>query len=472
MAQRSNKPSATVLVIEDDQIARVALEEQLRDAGYEVTGCETAEAALQAMKEQGFDVAISDVRLPSMDGITFLERARAVNPQMVLIMLTGYGTVPDAVRAMKLGAADYLCKPVSADEILLRMQRALDYRQVSRDRERLQSEVEKIFSYHNIVGRSEVMENILSLVESIKDIDSTVLIEGPTGTGKDLLARALHFAGRRRAEPFVAVNCMVLSRDLLESELFGHERGAFTGALSDKPGRFELAGGGTVLLDDVDDIPLDLQGKLVDVLERRRCERVGGRRPIALSCRVICATKQNLADLVAVGRFRDDLYYRMNVVKISIPPLKQRKDDIPCLAEHFVKHYSERLGRRVRSIAPQTMQILLAYDWPGNVRELEHAIERAVVLAAGEELLAGDLPPGIQDKAATGAAYALHLPSAGRIDLPQLLQEIEAKVIDWALTLSKGQQAGAAELLGLPRTTLQAKLQKLRGPQNAEPPGT
>jgi DNA-binding NtrC family response regulator len=463
MKEQDSKPPVRVIVVEDDQIARLTLEEQLRDGGCEVLSFATAEPALESLKQGGADVVLSDLRLPGMDGLTFLEQAKQSDQQLIVIMLTGYGTVQDAVRAMKLGAADYLCKPVSADEILLRMERALDYRQAGRDRDRLQHEVEKLFSYHNVVGHSPAMQQIFGVVETIKDIDSTVLIEGETGTGKDILARAIHFSSQRRSQPFMAANCMVLSRDLLESELFGHDRGAFTGALHDKLGRFELAGRGALLLDDVDDIPLDLQGKLVDVLERRKFERVGGSKSIFLTCRIICATKKNLSELVAAGRFRDDLYYRMNVVKISIPPLRQRKEDIPPLVEHFLEIYRRRLERKVRSVAPATMQILMAYDWPGNVRELEHTIEVALALCHGVELTPEDLPPHFRGQSAD-AGYSLRLPTQGQIDLPKLLHDVEAQAIDWAMALSKGQQAGAAELLAIPRTTLQAKLQKLREP--------
>lgn len=460
MAPKSNGPSAKVLIVEDDAIARMSLEEQLRDAGYEVSTFETAESALEALHADAFDIAVSDVRLPGMDGLAFLEEAKKVDPQLLAIMLTGFGTVDDAVRAMKLGAADYLSKPVSADELCMRIERALAFRQADRDRRRLQSEVEEKFSYHSIVGRNESMQKIFGLIDLVKDIDSTILIEGETGTGKDLVARAIHFMSLRRRQPFVAVNCMVLSRALLESELFGHERGAFTGAHRAKPGRFEVAGQGTVLLDDVDDIPLDLQGKLVNVLEQRKCERVGSTKQIDLSCRVVCATKKDLAQLVKDGRFRDDLYYRMNVVNIHIPPLRERKDDIPWLAEHFLEIFNERLKRNVRSILPEAMQELHACDWPGNVRELEHVIERAVALCPADCIAPADLPSLSHQEGADGALYRLNLPPRGKLDLPRLLADVEAEVIKWAVSLSKGQQAGAAGLLGIPRTTLQAKMRK------------
>ena len=460
MPKQSGRPPARLIVIEDDVIARVSLEEQLQDAGYEVAAHGTVESALEVLKSRNFDVAICDVRLPGTDGFAFLAEARRVNCEMLVIMLTGYGAVEDAVRAMKMGAADYLCKPVSADEICMRIERSLEYRQADLDRRRLQREVEKLYSYHNLIGHSEAMQEIFGLVELVKDIDSTILIEGDTGTGKDALARAIHFTSVRREHPFVAANCMVLSRELLESELFGHERGAFTGAYRDKPGRFEVAGQGTILLDDVDDIPLDLQGKLVNVLEQRKAERVGSTNQIDLSCRVICATKKNLAELVKAGRFRDDLYYRMNVVNIRVPPLAERKDDIAWLAEHFLELYNKRLGRNVREITPAAMQVLHAYDWPGNVRELEHVIERTIVLSSNEKITPADLPPGIRQQAAEGERYTLHLPAQGKVDLAKLLCDVEAEAIKWAMTLSKGQQVGAAELLNIPRTTLQAKLHK------------
>jgi DNA-binding NtrC family response regulator len=252
---------------------------------------------------------------------------------------------------------------------------------------------------------------------------------------------------------------MVLSRTLLESELFGHERGAFTGAYKSQPGRFEIAGRGSVLLDDVDDIPLDLQGKLVNVLQERKCERVGSTKQVDLSCRVICATKANLSDLVAQGRFRDDLYYRMNVVKIRVPALRERRGDIPALAEHFLKMYNERLGREVRAITPEAMQVLHAYDWPGNVRELEHVIERAVALCTGEVIAPAQLPEALR-QADEDALYSLHLPAEGKVDLQELMAQVESDLIDWATALSKGRQTAAAEMLNLPRTTLQAKMAK------------
>jgi len=460
---RSKPRTARVLVVEDDEVARVALAEQLSDAGHEVAAFETGEKALEAASGDAFDVAVSDVRLPGMNGIEFLEKVRAASPATLVIMLTGYGAVEDAVEAMKLGAADYLCKPVSADEILVRIERALEFRRARDDRDRLQREVETMFSYQNIIGRSDAMQDIFRLIEMVKDIDSTVLIEGETGTGKDRIARAIHFAGRRRESPFIPVNCMVLSRSLLESELFGHERGAFTGAYKARPGRFEIAGQGTVLLDDVDDIPLDLQGKLVNVLERHKCERVGSTREIDLSCRVLCATKVELSGLVEEGRFRDDLYYRMNVVNIRVPPLRERRGDIPWLAEHFLKEYNEKLGRTVRLITPQAMQVLHAWDWPGNVRELEHVIERAIALCTGDRITPDDLPEEMREGAEPGALFTLNLPPAGKIDLQRLLHDVEGAAINWASALSKGKQSVAAELLNIPRTTLQAKMHKHEG---------
>lgn len=463
MSNRNNRIQARVIVVEDDEVARVALAEQLGDAGHEVRAFETAEKALEAAAADSFDVAVSDVRLPGMDGIEFLEKVRLASPGTLVIMLTGYGAVEDAVAAMKLGAADYLCKPVSADEILMRIERALEFRQARDDRDRLQREVETLFSYQNIIGRSDAMQDVFRLIEMVKDIDSTVLIEGETGTGKDRIARAIHFAGWRREYPFIPVNCMVLSRSLLESELFGHERGAFTGAYKAQAGRFEVAGRGTVLLDDVDDIPLDLQGKLVNVLEQRKCERVGSTKEIDLACRVLCATKVDLAGLVEEGRFRDDLYYRMNVVNIRIPPLRERRGDIPWLAEHFLESYNEKLGRSVRLITPQAMQVLHAWDWPGNVRELEHVIERAIALCTTDRITPDDFPGQMREGAEPGALFTLKLPPEGRVDLQKLLHDVEGAAIRWAGALSKGKQSAAAELLEIPRTTLQAKMQKHEG---------
>ncbi len=458
-----------ILIVEDDEVCRLPMEAQLAGAGHEVTGVERAEEALAAL--DGVDVLITDVRLPGRSGLELIAelRQREVRPQVIVI--TGYGTIAQAVEAMKLGAVDYLTKPVSAEEILLKLRRLIEFDEIRRDRQRLQREVERRFSVGGMVGVSSAMRGVLEMAEVAKDIDATVLIAGETGVGKEALAKAIHYTGARKDRPFVAVNCQALSRDILESELFGHEQGAFTGAIRRKRGRFELAEAGTLFLDDVDDIPMELQVKLLRVLDERRFERVGGEQRLELRCRVLCATKRDLMEMVQAGSFRKDLYYRIKVIEIYIPPLRERREDIPVLAEHFLAEYARRLGRGVRGIDPEAMKLLLSHSWPGNVRELEHLIERAVAFCEGPQLRAGDLADLPGQARAAERLYALNLPATGGVDFNEVLDQITREMLDWAMFVCDDNQARAARFLGIPRTTLQHHLAKRRAAPAKDAPG-
>jgi len=452
-----------ILIVEDDEVCRLPMEAQLSNAGHEVEGVDRAEKALALLDGEDVDVVITDVRLPGLDGLGLIQELKRRGCASQVVVITAYGTVRQAVEAMKLGAQDYLTKPVSAEEILLKLERLVEFDRIRRDRQRLQQEVERRFSVGGMVGVSAGMRRVLEMAEVARDIDATVLIVGETGVGKEALARAIHYTGRRKGEPFVAVSCQALSRDILESELFGHEQGAFTGAIRRKLGRFELAEGGTLFLDDVDDIPLELQVKLLRVLDERAFERVGGEQRQQLNCRILCATKGDLLEMARAGRFREDLYYRIKVIQIVIPPLRERREDIPVLAEHFLAAFAERFGRDIRGIEPEAMKLLVGHNWPGNVRELEHVMERAVAFADGQRIAVGDLAelPGASP-ADTSRMHTLNLPATGGLDFNELMRQIEREALDWAMFVCDNNQARAAKFLGIPRTTLQHHLSKHR----------
>ncbi len=449
-----------ILIVEDDEVCRLPMEVQLTRAGHEVVGVDRVGKALDCLEAGDVDVVLTDVRLPGKSGLELIRELQGRDASPHVIVITGYGTIAQAVEAMKLGAHDYLTKPVSAEEVLLKLERLAEFHQMRRDRQRLQQELERRFSVGGIVGVSASMRRVLGMAEVAKDIDTTVLIVGETGTGKEALARTIHYTGSRKNHPFVAVSCQALSRDILESELFGHEQGAFTGAVRRKRGRFELVGAGTLLLDDVDDIPLGLQVKLLRVLDERKFERVGGEDRLELKCRILCATKRDLVEMVEAGGFRKDLYYRIKVIEIDIPPLRQRREDVPVLAEHFLIEYAGRIGRDITGIEPAAMKLLLSHNWPGNVREVEHVIERAVAFAETDRLRAGDLADLGGGPAGPDRTYTLNLPATGGLDFNRMLRQIERDALDWAMFVCDNNQARAAKFLGIPRTTLQHHLAK------------
>ncbi len=451
----------TIMLVEDDPIITASLTERLSEAGYTVTAFATAEKALQDLDKLAPQLIITDVRLPGTDGIDFLKQLKQRDQSISVIVMTGYATISDAVAAMKLGAADYLPKPISAEELLVKIERLFELRQLLADRDRLQHDAERRFALGNVIGRSRRMREIFEAVNLVKDLSTTVLIKGPTGSGKELLARAIHFQSVRRALPFVPVSCVALSPQLLESELFGHERGAFTGAYRRKIGRFEAADDGTLFLDDVDDIPLELQTKLLRVLQERKMLRVGGEREIDVHCRIICACKANLQQLVDSGRFRADLFFRMNVIRIELPPLAQRQEDIPLLAEHFVGHYAARQKKDPPKLDPEALHYLIQYDWPGNVRQLENVIEASVAFCSAGRLTVAHLPPEITHRPPTKGLFSLNLPAKGSVDISELTAAVQTELIRWALRLADGSQIKAAKLLNIPRTTLQSKMSRL-----------
>ena len=457
-----SKAHARILIVDDEAIKRSILEDELQSAGYSAATAANPLEAEELLARMSFDVILTDLRMPGQDGLSFLRDLKRERPEQAVIVMTAYGTVETAVTAMKLGAFDYLQKPFSTEELLLKLGKLFQYEHLASENEALRRQLAPGGEETRIVGRSEAIRKVLVRINAVSSTDTNVLIEGESGTGKELAAKAIHETSHRAGGPLVTVACAALPRELVETELFGHEPGAFTGATKRRLGRFELAHGGTLFLDDVDDVPLDTQVKLLRVLQSRTFERLGGEESIRTNVRVIAATKNVLSKMVAAGTFREDLYYRLNVVPLAIPPLRERLDDIPVLVDHFLEQLAVKLNRGRLTITPGAVGRLQAYHWPGNVRELEHLLERMVALKAGNEFGEEDVP-----RLAGGADGAGFVPmpdrDVERVDMGAVLAEAEAGMIRWALARSGGNLAQAAERLGVPRSTLQYKVSKMGG---------
>ena len=445
----SSKP--VVLVVDDERNTREGLGRALR-GDYEVVLAESAAAALEALERQTVDVMLSDVRMPGGDGLTLLREARARHPATICILLTAYGSVETAVEAMKLGAQDFLTKPVNLDQLDLVLARALRARDLERENRELHKRLDARYGLENIIGSSPAMERLFDVIRQAAPTQATVLIQGASGTGKELVAQAIHHLSPRANGPFVAVHCAALAPTLLESELFGHEKGAFTGAIARRKGRFEMAGGGTLFLDEIGEIDASVQIKLLRVLETRQFERVGGDETLTADVRFVAATNRDLAAEVRAGRFREDLYYRLDVVGVRMPTLAERASDIPMLCDHFVKEFAPRNGRTVTGIEPAAMALLQAYPWPGNVRELRNTIEKMVVLSRGELLTVQDVPANVRDGAETAART-----SPEPVPTESLAQAEKRKILA-ALDAAGGNRSRAADALGISRRTLHRKL--------------
>ncbi len=446
-----------IIVVEDNETMRLGLQENLISAGHTVRAFSAGAQALEALKNHSVDLLITDLRMEPMDGLTVLQQARQLQPDLEVLLISAYGTVDDAVKAMKLGAADFLTKPFSREELLLRVNRIAEKLQQQKQIERLRAQNEYLSSeladsYQSMVGRSPAMQQIFSLIDAVATEDSTVLIEGESGTGKELIARAIHQKSNRRDQPFVRVNCGALNDNLLESELFGHEKGAFSGAVRQHRGRFELADGGTLFLDEIGDVSPAMQVKLLRVMQEKEFERVGGERTIRVDVRIIAATNRNLKQLIAKGDFREDLYYRLSVIPIKVPPLRQRKEDIPLLVEHFLQRLNRKRGKQKR-IEPRGMELLQNYAWPGNIRELENVIERLHIIAENS-VISADL-------------IAEHLGGVGGVlndfqglSLDEALFQFEKRLILQALKKANGVKNRAAKILGIRTSALYYKLEK------------
>ncbi len=443
--------SKHILVVDDDAYVREPTEEILCRKGYEVDTATDGKSALSKLDEADYDLILSDIKMPGMDGIALLEAARAKFPDTHIIMMTAFGSVDNAVEAMRKGAYDYIQKG-SADpaEIELVVERALKYQDTERENKRLRSELQDKYSFSNMIGKAHNMEQVFDLIDTVADSRATVLVTGESGTGKELVARALHYNSSRRTAPFIRLNCAALPKDLMESELFGHEKGAFTGAIKQTRGRFEMADGGTLLLDEISEIDPALQAKLLRVLQEREFERIGSTQTIKVDVRIVATTNRDLQKEVAAGNFREDLYYRLNVIEMGLPPLRERKEDIPALVQNFVAKFNEENGKSVSGLADETLDALLQYDWPGNIRELENYTERAVVVAQSEILTPGDYP----QRLVSGPQGN----NDGGIHVGMTVHEMERRLIMKTLESCKGNRTEAAGLLGISTRTLRNKL--------------
>ncbi len=463
-------PSArrpVVLVVDDERSTREGLQRALRGR-YEVRLAENAERALEELADDAVDVMLADMRMPGMDGLTLLRRVQARHPAVICILLTAYGSVETAVEAMKQGAHDFLTKPVNLDHLDMLIARALRARDMESKTRQLEEQLDHKYGLENIIGSAPAMQQVFETIRQAAPTQATVLITGPSGTGKELAAHALHRLSTRARGPFVAVHCAALSPSLLESELFGHEKGAFTGATARRRGRFEQADGGTLFLDEISEIDASIQVKLLRVLEERRFERVGGNETVEVDIRLIAATNRDLREMVAAGKFREDLFFRLDVVNIAMPPLAERSGDIPVLCDHFVKEFSVKNGKPVAGITADAVDLLSAYSWPGNVRELRNTIEKMVVLARGERLTARDVPPTIREavrgKVPPALAHSGATPGEGS------LAETERRKILAVLRKHDANRTRAAIELGISRRTLHRKLREYRA-RGLLPPG-
>ena len=442
-----------VLVVDDEANQREALGGFLLKRGYDTVLAADGDTALRIIHDSVVDVMLTDVRMPGMDGAELLAKAKAANPLLEVIVITAFGAIADAVEAMRHGAAGYMTKPIDLDDLELQVQRAVERRNLVSEVRELRRQVAAPHTFAGIVAESPGMTEALDLASRAAATDATVLIRGESGTGKELVARAVHHASARRDGPFVAVNCAAFAATLLESELFGHEKGAFTGADRQRAGRFEMAGGGTLFLDEIGDLPQPLQVKLLRVLQERTFERVGGDRTLAADARIVAATHRDLEQMVADGSFRQDLYYRLDVVNIRLPALRERRADIPALIEHFRHKAASQYGKSVNAISREAMDLLVKHDYPGNVRELENLVTRMIVLARGPVATLVDLPGG------TGDQDKRRLDDF-RGDLPRFVEEIEMRVVREALDAAEGNQSQAARAVGLSERNLRYKLQK------------
>jgi DNA-binding NtrC family response regulator len=447
---------ARLLVVDDEQPQRDILRMILESEGYDVTTAGNGRQALQAASGEAFDAVLTDLKMPDMSGIALLEELLRGRPGLCVVLMTAHGSIDSAVEAMRKGAFDYLTKPLERDELVMVVSRATERSRLLRENRLLQEQLRDRFRIESMVGVHGSMQEVARIVHKVAASSSTVLIYGESGTGKELVARALHQESDRRDRPFYAVNIAALPESILEAELFGHEKGAFTGAESRKIGLFEQASGSTLFLDEVGDLKKDLQVKLLRVLQEREILRVGGTERIRVDVRIVTATNHDLERAVREGRFREDLYYRLHVIPIALPPLRERRTDIPLLVEHFLKKYTD--PRKPRSVAKEALEMLMAYDWPGNVRELEAVVERALLLGESDRILPQDLPAAVRTRAAASpGAIPIEIPPSG-IDLEALERSLILKALDQA----SGNVTRAARLLGLSRRTLQYRLEKIQ----------
>ena len=440
------KEDARVLVVDDEPMVCLALTNWLEEENYFAQAVEDGPQAIKAVRGENWDIVLLDLRMPGMDGLEVLKKVKEIAPQTVVIMMTAYASIPGAVQAMKEGAYDYIVKPLDVDQLTLMLKRIVEHQQLITENILLRKRLTEQYEFEDIIGRSEAMQEVFSMIKAVTDTNATVLITGETGTGKELVARAIHSNSSQRYGPFVATSCGALPETLLESELFGYDKGAFTGADRTKKGRFELANGGTLFLDEVGDISMKTQIKLLRVLQEKSFSRVGGTGQIKVDVRLISATNRDLVAAIEEGSFRSDLYYRLNVVSIQLPPLRERKDDVPLLAVHFINKYNVEFNKKFDRVDRKAMDFMMDYHWPGNVRELENVIERALVIDHGPEVQVKHLPFCNVESPLT--------------EEPQSLQEVERIHIEKMLQKNDWNIAKTARLLNIDRSTLHKKIKK------------
>jgi two-component system response regulator PilR (NtrC family) len=450
--------SKRILLVEDEKLLRESVAELLREEGYDVTQAANGRQAHELALNQSFDLVLTDIRMPEMDGMTLLQHLQQLAPQTPVIVITAFGTVDSAVAAMRAGAADYLLKPVQFEDMLMRVERALEFGEMRRDRRFLTEQLAAQSTFHNLIGESPAITRLFETARKLSTVRSSVLIVGESGTGKELFARAIHYNGLTRERPFVAVNCGAIPESLIESELFGHRKGAFTGAIRDRIGYFEAASGGTLFLDEISTLPMAVQSSLLRVLEERVVIPVGDTRARPVDLRIIAATNQDLRELSSRGQFREDLMYRLDVVRLQLPPLRQRRQDIPLLVHHFLQKYTGEMNKKVLGITNGAMRAMLSHEWRGNVRELENVIERAVIFAEGREIGVEDLPFG-EPAAAADDGEGLKI----------ALSQFERQHIIYSLRRHRYDKAETARHLGIGVSSLYRKLDELGIPKDPQP---
>jgi two-component system response regulator PilR (NtrC family) len=450
-----------ILVVDDEESIREFLEIMLKKEGYEVTCAEDGQKAKDILAKKSFDMVISDLQMPQVTGIELLKHVKETYPDLVFMLITAFGTTESAVEAMKMGAYDYLTKPFKIDEVRLNIQNALRSKSLEVENRVLKKELNKEYSFQNLVGNSEPMHRIYDLVKRVSMTPTNVLITGESGTGKEVVAKSIHYNGPLKDKPFVTINCGAIPEQLMESEMFGHKKGSFTGAIADKAGLFEVADGGTLFLDEVGELPISIQVKLLRAIQERTIRRVGATEDIKVEVRLIAATNRDLEVMVKEGTFRQDLFYRLNVINIRTPALRERRDDIPLLANHFLKKYDERLGKTINGISVEAMEMLKKYDYPGNVRELENIIERTVALEGGATILPESLPPFVNTPSGRkmASSHEIEVGEEG-VDLDKIMGQIEKELLIKAIHTAGGVKKKASKLLNITFRSMRYRVEK------------
>lgn len=455
------KKDVRILIVDDEDYMREVVRQALEGADFEVDEAADGKTALAMLRQYPYNVIVTDIRLPGLTGDKILEEALSLFSETIVIVMTGFGNIQSAVEAMRKGAYDYLPKPFQLDELVVRVEKGLEEQQIRSENRMLRGELQNKYHFSNLVGNSAAMQNIYRLIGVVASKNSTVLIEGETGTGKELIARAIHYNGPRKDQPLVSVNCGAIPSNLLEDELFGHVKGAFTGAHQHRIGRFEQANHGTLFLDEVSSMPMDLQVKLLRVLQEQEFQRVGSPTTIKVDVRIVAATNSNLLQAVEKGDFREDLYYRLNVIPIQVPPLKNRRDDIPPLIQHFLSKYCTDQNLQPKSISNDAMKYLMSFDWPGNIRQLSNSVEMAVALSGDNDVLnVEDFPVVSKPAGAKTSVRAIDIPDDG-INFNTMISDLEKQLIIQSLQVARGNKKRAASLLQLKRTTFVEKLRRM-----------